>query len=134
MSSKMFVNFSVADVRKSMEFYTKIGFTLNPQYSDQNAACMGLNDEIYVMLLAKNYFKTFIKKEITDSTKMTEVIVAITVDSDQIVDEIVNTALTAGGFRSNDKIQRPGMYSWSFQDPDGHLWEVFHMATNVNKE
>lgn len=124
---KIFVNLPVKDLDKSKEFFSKIGFEFNPQFTNELAACIVINDSIYAMLLVEKRFKEFTKKEIADSTKSTEVIIALSVDSKEQVDEIVNKALEAGGTAATDKQDYGFMYQWSFQDIDGHLWELLYM-------
>jgi predicted lactoylglutathione lyase len=126
-AGQIFVNLPVKDLNKSVEFFTKVGFEFNPQFTDANATCMIIGENIFAMLLVEDYFKTFIKKEISDATKSTEVIVALSFENKEQVDELVNKALAAGGTASNDPIDHGFMYSWSFQDPDGHIWELFYM-------
>jgi hypothetical protein len=126
-SKQIYVNLPVKNLEKSNEFFKKLGFSFNPQFSDQNATCLIIGDDIYAMLLAEPFFKTFTKKNLADATKSTEVIVALTASSRDEVDELVNKALAAGGKPANEKIKQDGMYGWSFQDPDGHIWEVMYM-------
>lgn len=131
-ADKIFVNLPVKDLKKSIDFFTKIGFEFNPQFTDENATCMVISEHIFVMLLIEDFFKTFTKKEISDPTKSTEVILALTAESKEQVDEIVNKALAAGGKASNDPTDHGFMYVWSFQDIDGHLWELTYMEENVD--
>jgi predicted lactoylglutathione lyase len=126
-ADKIFVNLPVKNLNKSVDFFTQIGFEFNPQFTDENATCMIISDHIFVMLLVEDFFKTFIKKEIADATKTTEVIMAVSAESREKVDEIVNKALAAGGKASNEPIDHGFMYVWSFQDLDGHLWEFMYM-------
>lgn len=127
-AEKIFVNVPVKDLDKSVEFFTKIGFEFNPQFTDQNATCMVVSEHIFVMLLVEPFFKTFTKKEIADATKTTEVIIALSAENKEKVDEIVNKALAAGGEAANEPFsQGDFMYGWSFHDLDGHLWEVMYM-------
>ena len=128
---KIFVNLPVKDLQASIEFFTKIGFEFNSQFTDDNATCMVVNDHIFVMLLVEGFFKTFTKKEIADATKSTEVIVALSADSREQVDEIVNKALAAGGTTPNEPTDHGFMYGRSFQDLDGHLWELIYMEEGV---
>ena len=125
--SQIYVNLPVKDLTKSVEFFTKVGFEFNPQFTDENATCMVVGENIFVMLLVEEFFRTFTKKDIADATKSTEVIVAISADSKEMVDEIVHKALEAGGKPSNEPIDHGFMYGWSFQDIDGHLWELMYM-------
>ncbi|CAG9621135.1 VOC family protein [Sutcliffiella rhizosphaerae] len=131
---KIFVNLPVKDLKSSMEFFGNVGFTFNPQFTDDNATCMIIGENIYAMLLVEDYFKTFTKKEISDATKSTEAIIALSAGSRKEVDEIVHRALKAGGTPSNEPIDHGFMYGWSFQDPDGHLWEVFYMEQGQDSE
>lgn len=126
-ADKIFVNLPVKDLNKTVDFFTEIGFEFNPEFTDANATCMVISEHIFVMLLVEDWFKTFTKKEISDSSKSTEVIVALSVESKGKVDEIVNKALAAGGKESNEPIDHGFMYGWSFQDINGHLWEVMYM-------
>lgn len=126
-ADKIFVNLPVKDLNKSVDFFTKIGFEFNPQFTDENATCMVISDHIFVMLLVENFFKTFIKKEISDATKSTEVIIALSAESREKVDELVNKALAASGKPSNEPMDHGFMYVRSFQDIDGHLWEIMFM-------
>ncbi|MFP3388144.1 VOC family protein [Brevibacillus sp. SIMBA_040] len=130
-ADKIFVNLPVKDLQASIEFFSKIGFEFNPQFTDDNATCMVINDHIFVMLLVEGFFKTFTKKEIADATKSTEVIVALSADSREQVDEIVNNALAAGGTTPNEPTDHGFMYGRSFQDLDGHLWELIYMEEGV---
>jgi len=130
-TDKIFVNLPVKDLKKSIDFFTKIGFEFNTQFTNENATCMVISDNIFVMLLVEDYFKTFTKKEISDSTKSTEVIVALSAESKEKVNEIVNKALAAGGKPSNSPIDQGFMYGWSFQDIDGHLWEIMYMDETI---
>lgn len=126
-TNKIFVNLPVKDLKKSIRFFTEIGFVFNAQFTDDNATCMVISEHIYVMLLVEDYFKTFTRKEIADAARSTEVILALAAESREDVDLIVNKALEAGGKPSNDPTDHGFMYVWSFQDLDGHLWEVFYM-------
>ncbi|MFC9598774.1 VOC family protein [Peribacillus butanolivorans] len=126
-AEKIFVNLPVKDLNASIEFFTKVGFDFNEQMTNENATCVVISETIYVMLLVEDYFKTFTKREIPDTVKSTEAIVALSVKSKGEVDEIVNKALDAGGKPFNEAIDHGFMYGWSFQDIDGHLWEIFYM-------
>ncbi|KON70723.1 VOC family protein [Peribacillus butanolivorans] len=126
-AEKIFVNLPVKDLNASIEFFTKVGFDFNEQMTNENATCVVISETIYVMLLVEDYFKTFTKREIPDTAKSTEAIVALSVKSKGEVDEIVNKALDAGGKPFNEAIDHGFMYGWSFQDIDGHLWEIFYM-------
>jgi uncharacterized protein len=127
MSRKVFINLPVKDLSRSMDFFKRLGFGFNPQFTDEKAAAMELSGEGFVMLITEEYFQTFTKKPISDATSDTEVIIAVSADSKEEVDELVNKALAAGGSPSNDPTDYEGfMYTWGFQDVDGHLWEVLY--------
>ena len=126
-SRKIFVNLAVKDLGKAVDFFTELGYSFNPQFTDEQATCMIVSDEAFVMLLVEDRFKDFTKKEIVDSTTHTEAILALSAESREQVDELVNKALAAGGQPANDPMDHGFMYGWSFQDLDGHLWEVIWM-------
>jgi predicted lactoylglutathione lyase len=135
MATKFFVNLPVKSLNNSKEFFSKLDFKFNPQFTDENAACMIVSDDISVMLLVEKFFKTFTKKEISDATKSTEVIVALSVDTREKADELVNKAIEAGGTTYSEPQDHGFMYQQSFQDLDGHLWELIYMdesAVNQN--
>ena len=130
MSTKIFVNLPVKDLKKSMEFFTRLGFSFNPQFTDENAACLVFSESIYAMLLTEKFFKTFVTKEVADTNKTTEVINALFLDSRKAVDELVDKAMQAGAKKYRDPDEMDFMYSRSFSDLDGHLWEVGYMDPN----
>lgn len=127
MGTKIFVNLPVESLDRAVGFFTKLGYTFNPQFTDANATCMVISEHIYAMLLVKPFFKSFIKKEISDATKSTEVIIALTVDSREAVDALMEKALAAGAKESKEKMDQGFMYQRSFEDLDGHQWESFWM-------
>lgn len=124
---KAFINLAVEDLDRSVAFFTKLGFGFDPQMTDETATAMILNDETYVMLLSRDFFSTFTTKELADPRSHTEVIVALSAGSREEVDSLVADALAAGGQPSNEPMDQGFMYGSSFQDPDGHLWEVVWM-------
>lgn len=126
-SRKVFVNLAVQDLNRSMEFFGRLGFNFNPQFTDDKAACMILNKEAYVMLLDQAFFKTFIRKPTCDPNTSTEALMTLSCKSRAEVDEMVGNAFAAGGSRAMDPVDQGFMYGWSFYDPDGHHWEVFWM-------
>jgi uncharacterized protein len=126
-SRKIFVNLAVKDLDRSVQFFTKLGFAFDPRFTDEQATCMIVSDEAFVMLLVENRFKDFTKKEVADSTTQTEAILALSAESREQVDELAEKALEAGGAEANDPMDHGSMYSRSFQDPDGHLWELIWM-------
>lgn len=127
MSTKIFVNLPVKKLPKSMEFFTKLGFKFNSQFTDETAACMIVSDDIFVMLLTEAKFKTFTPKEICDATKSTEVLTALSCENREKVDELVRKAVAAGGATYNAPKDYGFMYQHGFQDPDGHIWELIYM-------
>jgi len=127
---KIFVNLPVRDLKRAMEFFTKLGFTYNPQFTDDKAACMILSEEAFVMLLAEPFFQTFTKKELVDARSRTEGIFALSCDSRAEVDELVQAALAAGGAAAMPPMDHGFMYGHSFYDLDGHHWEVLWMDPN----
>jgi len=124
---QIFVNLPVKDLNKSIEFFTKMGFEFNPQFTDENATCMIMSENIFAMLLTEQYFSTFISKGISDAKKATEVIHALAVGTREEVDTLINKAFAAGGKQYKDPIDYGWMYNRNFEDLDGHQWEIFFM-------
>lgn len=124
---QVFVNLAVQDLQRSMEFFRTLGFAFNPQFTDENAACMIVNDGAFVMLLTERYFKTFTKKALCDTDSHAEGLFALSCGSRAEVDEMVRKAVAAGGKHAMDPADHGFMYGWSFHDLDGHHWEVFWM-------
>ena len=124
-SRKLFVNLPVRDLSRSMDFFTKLGFRFNPQFTDgNNAACMVLTEEAYVMLLVEPFFKTFTDREICDTSAHTEALLALYCESREEVDSLVHAAIEAGGAHAKEPQDHGFMYGWSFYDLDGHHWEL----------
>ncbi|MEV2216613.1 VOC family protein [Streptomyces sp. NPDC050997] len=123
----IFVNLAVNDLDASKKFFTELGYTINPQFSDENAASVVISDSIVAMLLTKSFYATFTKKEIADATRTSEVLIALSAESREKVDELVEKALTAGGSPAGETQDHGFMYGRSFDDPDGHTWEVVWM-------
>ncbi len=126
MSTKIFVNLPVKDLKHSMDFFRKLGYSYNPQFTDENAACLVISDDIYAMLLRTDFFKNFTKKEPVDATRSTEVILSLTMENRTVVDEMLEKALAAGA-TDTGKMEEAWMYQRSFADLDGHQWEIFFM-------
>lgn len=126
-SRKMFVNLAVRDLKKSMAFFSGLGFTFNPRFTDDNAACMIVSDDGYVMLLGEQFFRGFTTRELCDTTRQTEALVALSCASRVEVDELLKRALAAGGARAMESKDHGFMYVASFYDLDGHHWELFWM-------
>ena len=127
MTTKIFVNLPVKDLKQSMNFFTQLGFSFNPQFTDEKAACMIIGENIYAMLLTEPFFNTFHQKQLADTSQYTEAILAIDAESRHAVDEIVKAATEAGGKESKEPQDYGWMYGRSFEDIDGHLWEVLYM-------
>jgi uncharacterized protein len=131
MSTQIFVNLPVKDLNKSVEFFTKLGYKFNPKFTDENATCMIVAENIFVMLLVEEFFKTFAPKEICDTTKSVEVLVALSFESRAAVDEMVRKAIAAGGTTYKEATDMGFMYQHGFQDLDGHIWEIFFMEPSA---
>jgi predicted lactoylglutathione lyase len=123
----LFVNLAVRDLKQSMDFFAKLGFEFNPEFTNEDAGCMIINDDVFVMLLTETFFKTFTKRQLCDTTRFTEALLALSCDSRAEVDQIVNSAIAAGGQPATEPQDHGFMYGWSFYDLDGHHWEVLWM-------
>ena len=134
MARQIFVNLPVKDLKRSVNFFTALGYTFNPDFTDENATCMIVGENIFVMLLVERFFQTFTKKTIVDATKSTEVLVCLSCDSRAHVDELVTNARAAGGTTPTAAQDHGFMYQHGFQDPDGHLWEVFYMDPSAMQQ
>lgn len=124
-SRKLFVNLAVRDLKQSMGFFSALGFTFKPRYTDHDAACMIVSDDAYFMLLTEPFFRTFTKREPCDVSRHTEAFLALSCESRAEVDEMLRKALAAGGAPAMPSQDHGFMYASSFYDPDGHHWEVF---------
>ena len=133
MAQKIFVNLPVRDLRKSMDFFSELGFTFNAQFTDETAACMIISEDIYVMLLTESKFTTFTPKQICDATKFTEVLVCLSSVSRDEVNEMVRKAVAAGGMTYKQPEDHGFMYGHGFQDLDGHIWELAFMEPSAVK-
>lgn len=127
MPTQIFVNLPVKDLKKSIEFFTKLGYTFNPHFTNDDATCMIISDSIYAMLLVEPFFQTFTKREICDTSKNIESIIALSCDSRAAVDGIADKAKEAGASFPRPADDKGFMYTRSFEDLDGHLWELFYM-------
>jgi uncharacterized protein len=126
-SRMIFVNLAVEGLDRAVEFFTQLGFTFDPRFTDETATCMIVSDQAFVMLLVEDRFKDFTKKELADARAETETILALSAESREEVDELADKALEVGGSPASDPIEMDDfMYSRSFQDPDGQ-WEVVWM-------
>lgn len=127
MSKQIFINFAVTDLQKSMDFYTALGFTNNPQFSDDSGKCMVWSDNIFVMLLTHEKFATFATKPIADTKSNVAGLFSLSVDSVDEVNTIVTKGLKAGGTEPNEMRDYGFMQQRTIEDPDGHTWEIFYM-------
>lgn len=127
MAQQIFVNLAVKDLPKSKAFFEKLGYSFNPQFTNDDAACMVISDTIYAMLLTEPFFKKFTNKDLVDAKKATEVLVCLSAESRESVDEIVRKAVAAGGRIYNDPQDHGFMYGHGFEDLDGHQWELAFM-------
>jgi uncharacterized protein len=127
MATKIFVNLPVKDLNKSIAFFTRLGFSFNPQFTDDKATCMIISENIFAMLLVEPFFKTFTKKEIADAHRTTEVLIALDAASRDDVKNMVQKAIEAGGSSYMEPQDHGWMYQHSFADLDGHQWEILFM-------
>lgn len=127
MSKQIFINFAVTDLQKSMDFYTALGFTNNPQFSDDSGKCMVWSENIFVMLLTHEKFATFATKPIADTKSNVAGLFSLSVDSVDEVNSIVTNGLKAGGSEPNEMRDYGFMQQRTIEDPDGHTWEIFYM-------
>lgn len=127
MATKIFLNLPVKNLQKSIEFFTALGFSFNPQFTDDKATCMVISDTIFAMLLIEERFKDFTRKELCDAHKSTEVLIALDAESREAVDALVQKAVAAGGAIYAEPQDHGWMYQHSFADLDGHQWELCYM-------
>lgn len=131
MPKQIFVNLPVENLERSKSFFTELGFSFNPKFTDENAACMIVSDDIFAMLLTREYFAQFTPKEIVDAKGATEVLLALSYDSRAEVEAQIEKALAAGGTRYAEPKDHGFMYQDGFQDLDGHIWEIFYYDESV---
>ncbi|MEU3959145.1 VOC family protein [Streptomyces buecherae] len=123
-----FINLPVSDVKRSVEFFGQLGFEFNAEFSDEKTSCMIVERNIFVMLLEEDRFKDFINGDIADAKRTTEVITCLSAESKEEVDDTVARAIAAGGKPWKPALQEGPMYGGSFQDLDGHVWELMYAA------
>ena len=128
MHSQIFVNLPIADMAKSQAFFKALGYSFNPDFTNDQGAALVLGDKLYAMLLVHDFFKTFTDKPLVDANKSTEVIVCLASDSREQVDSLVAKAVAAGGKAHRQPQDHGFMYSHGFEDLDGHVWELVHMS------
>ena len=127
MTTQIFVNLPVKNLQESINFFTKLGFTFNQQFTDDKATCMIIAENIFAMLITEERFREFTKKPISDANKNTEVLIALDAESREKVDEMVRNAVDAGGSLYMEPKDHGWMYYHSFADLDGHQWEIIYM-------
>ena len=127
MAKQIFINLAVQDLQQSVDFYTALGFTVNPQFSDNTAKCMVWSDSIFVMLLTHEKFSSFTSKPIADTKSAVAGLYSLSVDSVEEVNRIVQAGLAAGGTEPNAMRDYGFMQQRTIEDADGHTWEVFYM-------
>ncbi|MDZ8081687.1 MAG: glyoxalase/bleomycin resistance/extradiol dioxygenase family protein [Nostoc sp. ChiQUE01a] len=125
------MNLAVKDLNQSVNFFKKLGFNFNAQFTDETATSMIVSEDIFVMLLTHDKFKTFTPKAICDSTKNTEVLLCLSCESREAVDDMVSKAVAAGGTTYNEPQDHGFMYAHGFQDLDGHIWEIMYMEPSA---
>ena len=131
MARKIFVNLPIKNMESSQAFFKSLGFSFNPQFTNDKGACMVVSEDIFVMLLVEPFFQTFTKKTIADATATTEAIICLSCDSRAEVDELVKKALAAGGTAPNPVQDHGFMYGHGFTDLDGHIFELVYMDANA---
>ena len=132
-ATKIFLNLPVRDLVGAKDFFARLGFGFDAQFTNETAACMIVSEDIYVMLLTHAKFKEFTPKQICDATKSSEVLVCLSCESRAQVDELVRRAVAAGGTTHSDAQDHDFMYGHGFQDLDGHIWELIWMDPNAIK-
>jgi uncharacterized protein len=126
MTTKVFINLPVKDIGKARTFFEGLGFSVNPQFSDENAACIVISDSIFAQLLKEEYFSTFTRKPVSDAKKYTEVLIALDADSREAVQQMVAKAKELGGTIYAEAADHGWLYQHSFADLDGHQWEIVY--------
>ncbi|MCJ1677434.1 VOC family protein [Streptomyces sp. APSN-46.1] len=127
MSTMIFVNLPVKDLDATKAFWGKLGYSFNPQFSDDRTGCLVISDTIFAMLMTEDRFKDFATKDVADATKTTEVMLALSAESKEKVDEVVGAALAAGGTEPRPAQDLGFMYGRAFEDLEGHVWEYVWM-------
>lgn len=134
MHSEIFVNLPVKNFKRSKEFFTQLGYSFNQQFTDETTGCLVLGENLYSMLMEEEKFKTFINNDISDPSKTTEVLIALTVESREEVDRLVELAVNLGGKEYKKPSDYGFMYTRVFEDLDNHHWEIFHMNPEYVQE
>ncbi len=131
MSTKIFLNLAVKDLDKAVAFFTQLGFTFNPQFTDETTTCMIISETIYAMLLTEAKFKSFAPKALCDTKQSNEVLIALSCENREQVIELVQKAVAAGGSTYAEPNDHGFMYQHGFEDLDGHIWELFYMDSGA---
>lgn len=131
MARQIYVNLPVSDLDRSRQFFTALGFGFDPKFSNENAGCLRVGENIFVMLLVEHYFQTFINKRICDAHQSTEVLICLSCESREEVDDLVARAVAAGGKVPRDPQDFGFMYGHAFEDLDGHIWELVYMEVET---
>jgi predicted lactoylglutathione lyase len=128
MHKQIFVNLPVSDLKRSMTFFKALGLSFNSQFTNDQAACLVVGENIFAMLLVEEFFRTFTHKPLVDPNAATEVIVCLSCESRAEVDDLVAKAVAAGGRAPREPQDHGFMYAHGFEDVDGHIWELVHMS------
>ena len=134
MNKQIYVNLPVKDMERTKAFFSSLGFSFNPQFTNEQGACMVVSDNIYVMLLTESFFQTFTQKPVADANKVTEVLVCLSCESREHVDELVAKARAAGGKVPRAPQDHGFMYGHGFEDLDGHIWELAYMEASASAQ
>lgn len=130
MPTQIYINLPVNDLSKTKSFFEQLGYSFNAQFTDEKAACMIISNDIYIMLLRRDFFETFTHKKVIDAKENTEVLICLSAENRNAVDELVQKAITAGGKAHREPMDHGMMYQWAFEDLDGHIWEIAWMDEN----
>lgn len=128
MHKQIFVNIAIGDMQKSQAFFKQLGFTFNPDFTNEQGACMVISDDIYAMLLTRDFFQGFTGKPLVDAKEATEVLICLSCESRAEVDDLVARARAAGGTVPREPQDHGFMYAHGFEDLDGHIWELVYMV------
>lgn len=134
MNKKIFIGLAVKELQRSISFFTSLGYKFNPDFTDDSATCMIVSDDIFVMIHTEERFKTFIPHSLCDPKEATEMTLCLSCESKEEVDQTVRRAVDAGGKSYRDPKEYGFMYWHAFQDPDGHIWELAHLASMPPKQ
>jgi predicted lactoylglutathione lyase len=135
MKRNIFINLGTGNLEKAKEFFAGLGFKINPDFTDKNAACVVIDENIFAMIVDEDFFRKFTKKEIVDARKLSECAVCLSCDSEVEVDELMDKALSMGATENIVPEMQEGdsMYGRSFSDLDGHVWELMWMAPKTTE-